>query len=379
MTAQGLVVLDHLENVEHLIKAYGFGVRYDVISKQTEWTHAQLKQIGDNAENELTSRLLGLCSMNGVPKANLATHLLAIANANSYNPVTDTLKALAWDGKPRFDAVSEAMQVSDPAIGRIAFRILPIQACAAADHGEIGMTKNADAVAHFASVIVLVGDQGIGKTRGLRRLMPSSLRAYYKESIILDLSNKDSRLQAISGWITELGELDSTFKKSDIVQLKAFLTSSEDEIRTPYAPKASKYARRCVFLVPSMTPSSCRTRLAIAASSRCQPRTRILTGRIMSWTSFGQRLGIGIAAASHGGRVKKKLELSPTIPTAIVYEARWKKRSNGLSSGGVIRTWLLAAGPPRRSLTSSTRTMVFPGTGFRSHGKLPASTLEGIG
>ena len=40
----------------------------------------------------------------------------------------------------------------------------------------------------------------------------------------LNPSDKDSVNQAVSHWIFELGEIESTFKKSDIDQLKAFVT-----------------------------------------------------------------------------------------------------------------------------------------------------------
>ena len=51
----------------------------------------------------------------------------------------------------------------------------------------------------------------------------------------------------ISKWIVELGELDATFKQSDISQLKAFITQDSDTIRRPYARKESTYARRTVL------------------------------------------------------------------------------------------------------------------------------------
>ena len=45
----------------------------------------------------------------------------------------------------------------------------------------------------------------------------------------------------------ELGELDSTFKKSEISQLKGFLSSDSDMIRRPYDKRESHYARRTVY------------------------------------------------------------------------------------------------------------------------------------
>ena len=48
-------------------------------------------------------------------------------------------------------------------------------------------------------------------------------------------------------WLIELGELDATFKKSDIAQLKAFIPANRDIIRRPFARKESYYGRRTVF------------------------------------------------------------------------------------------------------------------------------------
>lgn len=62
----------------------------------------------------------------------------------------------------------------------------------------------------------------------------------------LDPNNKDSILGAISHWIVEIGELDSSFKK-DVARLKGVLTSDSDKVRRPYARTESEYPRRTVF------------------------------------------------------------------------------------------------------------------------------------
>ena len=48
--------------------------------------------------------------------------------------------------------------------------------------------------------------------------------------------------------IVELGELDATFRKSDIASLKSFITSDRDVLRRPYARLESEFVRRTVFL-----------------------------------------------------------------------------------------------------------------------------------
>jgi putative DNA primase/helicase len=63
----------------------------------------------------------------------------------------------------------------------------------------------------------------------------------------LNPSDKDSVKRAVSHWIVELGEIESTFKKSDIDQLKAFVTSRTDELRLPYDRAFTTYQRRTAF------------------------------------------------------------------------------------------------------------------------------------
>jgi putative DNA primase/helicase len=113
-------------------------------------------------------------------------------------------------------------------------------------------THSEDQVAHEkkglsgAGVLTFVGEQGVGKTRAFKDLT-ADLPEIFHEGATLDPSNKDSVISSISHWIVELGELDSTFKKSEISQLKAFLTRDTDVVRRPYAKRDSTYPRRTVF------------------------------------------------------------------------------------------------------------------------------------
>ena len=54
-------------------------------------------------------------------------------------------------------------------------------------------------------------------------------------------------INALTHWICELGELDATFRKSDIARMKAFVSQGTDKVRMPYDRRASEYARRTVF------------------------------------------------------------------------------------------------------------------------------------
>lgn len=97
-------------------------------------------------------------------------------------------------------------------------------------------------------VLTLQGPQGIGKTTWVRSLVPDALLSaeVVRLDHHLDGSNKDSILIAISHWLVEIGELESSFKR-DVARLKGFLTLDRDKVRRPYAKEATEYPRRTVF------------------------------------------------------------------------------------------------------------------------------------
>ncbi|KAG1252930.1 hypothetical protein G6F68_011560 [Rhizopus microsporus] len=81
-------------------------------------------------------------------------------------------------------------------------------------------------------VLTFVSKQNLGKTRWARQLAPPELQLI-ADGVVLDPANKDSVKQVISKWIVELGEVDATFRRTDIAALKSFISRSHDEIRRP--------------------------------------------------------------------------------------------------------------------------------------------------
>ncbi len=101
---------------------------------------------------------------------------------------------------------------------------------------------------HCRGVLTLQGPQGVGKTSWIAALMPEGPHRdqFIKRDHHLDGGNKDSILGGISHWITEIGELDSSFRK-DVARLKGLLTNDCDKLRPPYARSEVELDRRTVF------------------------------------------------------------------------------------------------------------------------------------
>ena len=90
-------------------------------------------------------------------------------------------------------------------------------------------------------VLVITGAQGIGKTTLFRKLALNP--QVFKEGVAIDFRDKDSYIRALSCWISELGEIESTFK-SDVERLKEFITQNVDEYRKAYGRGDIRSVRR---------------------------------------------------------------------------------------------------------------------------------------
>jgi predicted P-loop ATPase len=243
-------LIAHMENYQHMLNGYGISVGYDVIKKDAVWSGPEMSMDTDNAYLGLFSKVKSLAALNRLPhgSADLNAHLPAIADLTQLNPVHDYLSALRWDKKDRFKLLVREMGVHDEVVAEITLRIWFTGAAAACEHFETGIKLINDARPCFEYVLALLGEQGVNKTKGFLRLVPSALAKYAKDGLSLDPKSKDSVKIAVSYWLAELGELDATFTLGAISVLKAFLSNETDEFRLAYAQGYSKFKRRTAFI-----------------------------------------------------------------------------------------------------------------------------------
>ena len=255
---------DTVENFEFMTQGYGIDFSYDVVLKIPEIVFPKSAvPDGDNKMNASLSRLKSLCVLNGLGKDSV-NYVSEMVNANQMNPVLDWVTRVKWDGNPRLQLVNDHIETklygnSDNDADNERFsklykekvlRMWFLQCIAALDSAKNSPLSHAQGVAvpKYEHILVFVGDQGIQKTKFVKSLLPNELKQYILTGHELDVKDKDNIKIAISHWITELGELDSTFKKSDISSLKAFLSKEDDQIRMPYAASESKFIRRTSFV-----------------------------------------------------------------------------------------------------------------------------------
>ena len=170
----------------------------------------------------------------------LASVVNSVAARYAFHPVRDYLESLTWDGKDRIPMILDAIGIDSgkrPLEATMVIKWL-LQAVAVAYN---------DGKRSFEHVLTLVGPQGCGKTTFFRMLVPKEYRTeWFREGQSINMDDKDSIRIATSSWITELGEVDDMLKREQTA-LKAFLSSTNDTSRDPYALKAITRPRWTVF------------------------------------------------------------------------------------------------------------------------------------
>lgn len=237
VTAEGMV-LNHYENLKEICKRLGVAVRYNAISKEVELIVPNKGFTTDNRMNAAFEWLRSQCAIFGMPDRDLTSMVLYLAEENIYNPVATWIESKEWDGVERLpDLLGTVTVRGSEDLKAVLIKRWMLSAIE-------GVFKHSGVSAQ--GILVMQGDQGLGKTTWFKSLVPDEL-GLTKEGALLSISDKDSVKSVISHWLVELGELDSTFKRSDIAALKAFVTRDKDEMRLPYAKAHSQFARRTVF------------------------------------------------------------------------------------------------------------------------------------
>lgn len=168
-----------------------------------------------------------------VPSTMVTEAMLAIAQQNTVHPVLAYLDALEWDRAVRIESFFArycGVEASTYAAG--VARMLFVSAIA----------RVRQPGSKVDTIVVLEGDQGIGKSSMLR-----VLGGRWSADTPISLGDKDA-FQGLRGvWIHELAELAS-FKGRDATRIKSFASSPVDHYRPSYEPRVRSVPRQCVFV-----------------------------------------------------------------------------------------------------------------------------------
>jgi len=171
-----------------------------------------------------------------VSKAMTHEVVIALADEHKVNPLCSYFKRNRWDGVKRLDNwLHTYLGAKSDAYIRAIGRKWLISAVARA------MTPGCQA----DHMLILEGQQGIGKSRALRAL-GGPFYIEYSEGFKTGNGQKDMVSNIMGKVIVELSEL-ATMRRSDIESLKAILTTNIDVARLSYERYTKSYPRTCVF------------------------------------------------------------------------------------------------------------------------------------
>lgn len=231
-----------IANIAHLLKSYAITIRYNLIKKSIDISWPGQTSTTENRDTIAITTIQSLTALNRISAGQIPSILETLADRNPSNPVANWISSKPWDGTDRLTYFANTLTVQngyDKKLRDILIRRWLISAVAAVLQPQ-GF--------YCRGILTLQGPQSIGKTSWFRALVPDVL---LREQVLkldhhLDAGNKDTLITAISHWIVEIGELDSSLKK-DVARLKGFITGHQDKIRKPYGRTDAHYPRRTVF------------------------------------------------------------------------------------------------------------------------------------
>lgn len=157
-----------------------------------------------------------------------------VGNQHPVHPVRAYLDGLTWDGVVRTETwlTEHCGAEATPLVG------------------EVGRCFLVGAVARVMqpgckvdNVLILVGTQGIGKSRAFATLAGAD---WFSDSAI-DFASKDAYQQLPGVWIFELAELDS-LRRSETSAVKAYISAQVDHYRPSYGRNTVDVPRQTVFV-----------------------------------------------------------------------------------------------------------------------------------
>lgn len=168
----------------------------------------------------------------------LERSLKYICSEHSYHPIREMIEGFEWDGVPRLDKIFvKYLGADDSEYTRQVTRML--------FSGTLNRLYKPGC--KFDYMIVFVDEkQGGGKSSMCRLL---ALKDEWHTDFLRSQLNDEKIFEDFRGkWIVEVAELLATSNKKSVEEIKAFISRSSDNYRTPYDKYSVSHPRQCVFI-----------------------------------------------------------------------------------------------------------------------------------
>lgn len=215
----------HMQNVAGLGKT----IKYNDFTGRVEWRGEPLQD-----EDIVDVRLMIEEAGYEPVVSDVYPAIIRHAHDNKYDPVKDYLGGLKWDKTPRLDQwLQTYMDAPDHEIISLFGAKFLIGAVARVFEPGCQMD----------TMLVFEGAQGAGKTTAVAALFGRP----YMISSISDFKSKEASINLQGRWVAEVAEL-AALKKTDITEVKKFITETVDQYRPVHGKNTIDRPRRCVFI-----------------------------------------------------------------------------------------------------------------------------------
>lgn len=227
-----------IEEVERLLRSW-YDTRYNEVTNMIEWrkvnTNDKFVSMVDHGENSVFRQLHHAGQF--IPR-NTLNALLNSDFSPSYNPFLEYFNSLpAWDTVTDYiGMLARTVKTKDDVYWEICFRKWFV--------AYVASLVNDETINH--TVIVLVGEQGLGKTSWMKQLLPPELQDYLGLAI-LQPDSKDTSIMVCINALVILDEME-TLNKKDLPALKELITRPKVRIRRPFGHNTENLPHRASFI-----------------------------------------------------------------------------------------------------------------------------------
>lgn len=228
-----VLILENDTNLKDKIALNEFSNRI-MVKENLPWrkieNHLEGDEWSDCDDASLRHYLENIYGISSIPKT--MDSFLIVANKNQYHPIRDYIKSLTWDKNKRLENLFiDYLGARDSDYTKAVTKKSLVGAVARVFNPGV----------KFDYMLVLVGSQGLGKSNIINLLG----KDWYSDTINT-IQGKESYEQLSGVWIGEMAEL-SALRKSEVENIKHFISKRSDRYREAYGKRVIEHKRQCVL------------------------------------------------------------------------------------------------------------------------------------